>query len=124
MSKWRDRRSRGHVQLFFRLPFPRQFLCFGNLLARQSFGDEVAVLYRVFVSLSRREVDPHVRQYVVLRYALTFVVHVAEGVLRFSISLLSERIKFLKRGVVIALIVRSETIVKVGPRHRHERNDV
>ena len=68
-------------RLFFRRPFLRQFLCFGNLLARHYFGDDVTVPDRAFLSLSRREVGPHVRQYVILRYASTVVVHPAEVVL-------------------------------------------
>ena len=65
--------------LFFRLPFPRQSLSFGNLIPLHSFDDHVAVINRALISLSRREVEPHVRQYVVMRYTSTSVVHPADA---------------------------------------------
>ena len=96
---WLSRRSArtchhiGHARLFRRqpkrlealrrrFPFPRQALCLGELVRGHLTGYDIPKFNRFFVALRGRKVEPHMREYVVLRDAACALgVHGAEVVL-------------------------------------------
>ena len=84
------------------------------------FGDDVPVLYRGFMALTRCEVEPHVRQYEALRYAFAVALHHAEVVLCIRIALLRERFEFLAHDDLITLDIDGDTILNIGLSHRCE----
>ncbi len=63
---------------WLRLPLPRHALCLGKLVRGHPLAGSVAVPEGLVVALRGREVEPHVRQNVVLRHALACGVHDAE----------------------------------------------
>ena len=74
-------------------PLPREPLRFMDRLGRHLRGDGVAVRLRPIAELyaksRNRQIQPHMRRYVVLGDALALVVHEAELVLRSGVALFS-----------------------------------
>ena len=80
-----------HSSLPFRLPFPRQLLCLGDLRGSHLFLNYVSVLPRILISQRSRNIEPYMSTGIVLQGSFSFVVHPTQIFLGKGISLFGSK---------------------------------